>query len=64
LIYQGPFRKTGSLGVGERGFFPSAGRLGWIQPNTVHNFSFSFSARVGEFLENCTKMVKIQHQFR
>jgi hypothetical protein len=35
-----------------RAFPPSAGRLGRIQPNTFHTFSFSFSARVGEFIEN------------
>jgi hypothetical protein len=36
---------------------------GQIQPITVSSFSFSFSARIREFLENCRKMLKIQDQF-
>jgi hypothetical protein len=31
---------------------------GHIQPNTVHSFSFSFSARIKEFIENSRKMLK------
>jgi hypothetical protein len=32
---------------------------GWFQPTTVHHFSFSFSARLREFVENSRKMIKI-----
>jgi hypothetical protein len=36
---------------------------GQIWPITIDSFSFSFSTRVREFLENYRKMLKIQDQF-
>lgn len=37
--------------------------LGQIWSNTIHSFSFSFSARAKTIPENCRKMLKIQDQF-
>jgi hypothetical protein len=37
--------------------------LGRFRPSTVEYFSFSFSTRAKEILENCRKMLKIQDQF-
>jgi hypothetical protein len=37
--------------------------LGQFRPSTIHVFPFSFSSRVREFLENCSKMLKIEDQF-
>jgi hypothetical protein len=36
---------------------------GQNEPSTVDPFSFSFSARIREFLKNCRKLLKIQYQF-
>jgi hypothetical protein len=37
--------------------------LGWFRSNTVHAFSFSFSAKSKKYLENCRKILKMQDQF-
>jgi hypothetical protein len=37
--------------------------LDQIQPSTIHIFSFSFSSRLREFLENYRKLLKIPDQF-
>ena len=39
---QGPRRKSASAGADARGFYVGLGRLGRIQPNTIHCLSFSF----------------------
>jgi hypothetical protein len=41
--HHGPRRKSASASADERGFRVGLGRLGRIQPNTIHNLSFSFS---------------------
>jgi hypothetical protein len=33
--------------------------LGWFQPNTILIFLFSFSTRLGKFIRNYRKMIKI-----
>jgi hypothetical protein len=33
--------------------------LGWFQPITIHSFSFSFSARLREIVDNSRKTIKI-----
>jgi hypothetical protein len=40
-------------------FAYSRANLGQFQPVTIHCFSFSFSTRIREFIENCRKMLKI-----
>jgi hypothetical protein len=32
---------------------------GWFEPVTIHSFSFSFSARLKEIVDNSRKMIKI-----
>jgi hypothetical protein len=32
--------------------------LGWFEPITIHSFSFSFSARLREIVDNSRKMIK------
>jgi hypothetical protein len=63
LKHQGPFRKTGSAGVGERVFAWAWVVLGEFRPSTIHVFPFPFSPRVREFIENHRKMLKIQDKF-
>ena len=57
---QGPLRKLDVAGASARVVRPSAGLI-WasFQPNTVHYFRFSFSAKLREFIENSRKMLKI-----
>jgi hypothetical protein len=46
------------------GAFPcSWAQSGWFEPITIHSFSFSFSARLREFIENSLKMIKLWVQF-
>jgi hypothetical protein len=52
---QGPLRKMDSVGFAR--LWADSGRF---QPSTVESFFFSFSARTKEFLENYTKMIKMQ----
>jgi hypothetical protein len=46
--------------AGARGgaFACSQADLGQFRPSTIHNFSFSFSSTVREFIENCRKNAK------
>jgi hypothetical protein len=32
---------------------------GWFEPVTIHSFSFSFSTRLNEIVDNSRKMIKI-----
>jgi hypothetical protein len=57
------FCKTGSAGARAGAFLLWWAGLGRFGSNTVHTFSFSFSARAKEILENCRKMIKIPDQF-
>jgi hypothetical protein len=50
---RGPLCKSASAGAHASAFLLSWVDLGQIQPNTVHTFSFSFSARAKEILEKC-----------
>jgi hypothetical protein len=43
--------------------FSKRADLGRFRSNTVHAFSFSFSARAKTILENCRKMIKTPNQF-
>jgi hypothetical protein len=56
---QGPLRKVNHAGVRAGVFLWVWADLGWFQPNTIHHFPFSFSARLGKFIINYRKMIKI-----
>jgi hypothetical protein len=65
----GLFKRSGSSlqsqHEGARGgaFCRCSAGSGQIQPNPVHVFPFSFSARIREFLGNCRKMIKMRDLF-
>jgi hypothetical protein len=53
------FRQCGRAG----GTFPrSWAGSDWFESITIHSFSFSFSARLSEFISNSRKMIKIWDQ--
>jgi hypothetical protein len=60
---QGLLHKVVNAGTGACVFAWAWVVLGQFQPNTIHAFPFSFSIRIREFIENCTKMLKILDQF-
>jgi hypothetical protein len=56
---QGPLCKDDTTGARTARFAWAWAISGWFQPVTIHSFSFSFSTKNSEFIENSSKMVKI-----